>query len=273
MTKVLAALDNSLAAKPVLQTAVALGGLLDAEVDPVHVPVDGDRVARATAAAEGLALRIVTGPVAQRLLEEGRQDEVVAAVVGARGTPAGPKPLGHTALALATSLPKPVVVVPPDIRRPGKLRRVLAPVEGGVELTPTAIIELARGADLDVVVLHVLEEAALPAFTDQPQHEQGAWAREFLLRYCPWGIGSARLEVRVGRAEDLVAPVAHETDSDIIALGWTQEVAEHRAPVVRAVLARAQVPVMLVPVQLSRTAADQAQREEEAWNSLRLSRA
>jgi hypothetical protein len=74
-----------------------------------------------------------------------------------------------------------------------------------------------------------------------------------LRRYCPWGIGAVQLEVRVGRSEELVPLVAAEERVDLIALGWSQELAEGRAPVVRAALARGRTPVMLVPVQTAST--------------------
>jgi hypothetical protein len=111
------------------------------------------------------------------------------------------------------------------------------------------VIALAREAQLDVVVLHVHEEESLPAFTDQPQHEERAWATEFLARYCPSGLGTVRLDVRVGRCEELVPLVAEEYDADLIALGWSRVLARHRARVVRATLTHARVPVMLIPVQ------------------------
>jgi hypothetical protein len=111
------------------------------------------------------------------------------------------------------------------------------------------VIALAREARIEVIALHVHQEKSLPAFTDQPQHEDRAWAEEFLARYCPSGLGTVRLDVRVGRCEELVPLVAEECGADLIALGWSQVLAEHRAPVVRATLARARVPVMLIPVQ------------------------
>jgi nucleotide-binding universal stress UspA family protein len=250
MKKVIAALDNSLAAKPVLISARTLGGILGAEVEAVHVPVNGDRVARNAAAAERIPLRTAEGPVVDRLIEEGLASDVIALALGARGTPAGCRPLGSTAVAVATSLQKPVVIVPPDARRPGELRRVLVPLEGpgAATRTPQTIIELAQGKELEVVVLHVREEESLPLFTDQPQHEQPAWLEEFLRRYCPWGIGAVRAEVRAGRSDELVPLVAEQTQADLIALGWSQELAEGRAPVVRAALTRASTPVLLVPV-------------------------
>ena len=39
-----------------------------------------------------------------------------------------------------------------------------------------------------------------------------------------------------------------ESSCDLIALGWSQELSADRAPVVRETLARANLPVLLVPV-------------------------
>jgi nucleotide-binding universal stress UspA family protein len=271
--EIIAALDNSLAAKPVLTTALALGDLLGAQVIPVHVSLDGARVAAGTAENAGLKLQVRRGPIVEQLFDQARGEEVVALVLGTHGSPGDRRPLGSTAVAIATSVQKPVVVVPPDARTPGALRRVLIPIERGVSasLTPQAIIELAQGAELDVVVLHVHEPTALPAFTDQPQHEQSEWTREFVRRYCPWGIGAVRLEVRIGSADEVVPRFAEQERADIIAFGWAQELAEGRAPIIRATLSRGKVPVMLVPVDVP--ILDVARiSEEESWSSLRSSR-
>jgi nucleotide-binding universal stress UspA family protein len=268
MKDVIAALDNSLAATPVLKTALALSALLDTQVVPVHVAVNGDRVAQNTAERAGLTLRTLHGPIVERLLQQAQPERVAALVLGARGTPGDRRPLGSTAVAVATTLRKPVVVVPPDAKANGDLSRVLIPIESGVSasLTPSAIVEVTQGTSLDVVVLHVHEPTALPSFSDQPQHEQTAWSREFLRRYCPWGIGTVGLEVRIGNAEDLVPVVADESAVDIIALGWSQELAEGRAPIVRAALARSKVPVMLVPVEIP-TTGEQLVAKEESWSN------
>ncbi len=252
MTKVIAALDNSLAATPVVRAAVALAELLGATTEALHVEEDGHAVAAVAAEAVGLRLRREDGPVAEVLLRAASEPDVAALVVGARATPAGRRPAGGTALAVATSLDKPVLVVPPD-GRVGPLRRALVPIEAGDDpgMAPRAIFEPARGTELEVIALHVIDEERLPAFTDQPQHETAAWAHEFLRRYCPWGIGTVGLETRVGRAEELVPVVADEADVDIVALAWAQELAPHHAPVVEAALARGRVPVMLFPVRVT----------------------
>jgi nucleotide-binding universal stress UspA family protein len=250
MTKVLAAVDNSLVCKAVLDTARSLGDVLGAKVEALHVSDGEDQTVSAAAANADVPLRFVSGAVVDVLIEAGDATDVAAVVIGARGVPSDPRPLGGTALAVATSLLKPVVVVPPDAAPPEALRRVLVPLEGTVStsLAPRSIIELARGAELDVLVLHVHDASSLPSFTDQPQHENAAWAQEFLTRYCPWGIGLAHLETRVGTGAAVVPAVAEESGCDLIALGWSQDLAAGRAPVVRAALERGRVPVLLVPV-------------------------
>jgi nucleotide-binding universal stress UspA family protein len=249
VSRVIAALDNSFAAGPVLATARNLARLFDASIDAVHVREDGARIAESVAGAAGLSLRVLEGPTVEALVEAAEAEDVVALVVGARRTPAGARPVGATALELVSSLPKPVVVVPPDIA-PGALKRVLVPLEGtrSTSLTARSIVRLARGAHVDVIVLHVHDEETLPAFTDQPQHESAAWEQEFLDRFCPWGLGEALVEVRAGRPEDQIALAAQENAADLIALGWSQELAAGRAPVVRAVLERGHIPILLLPV-------------------------
>jgi nucleotide-binding universal stress UspA family protein len=251
MRHVLAALDRSPTAKPVVAAAHALATLVGAEVTALHVGVDGADVPRSLAAQAGMPLRVVAGDVVHRLVEAADAGDVAAVVVGARGIASDPRRVGATAVAVATTVPKPVVVVPPQADPPAAYTRVLVPLEGSAttSLAPRPLIERAASAGLDVVVLHVLGLETMPAFTDQPQHEHTAWEIEFLARHCPWGSGAARLEMRLGQSEDLVPLVARELDCDLIVLGWSQELAPNRARVVRATLERSSVPVMLVPAR------------------------
>jgi nucleotide-binding universal stress UspA family protein len=265
MTKVIAALDNSLAARPVVASAKALARVLGSEVEALHIGDDSDDVPRSAAAWAELELHTRTGPTVERLVEEGSLEDVAALVIGARGTI--PHPVGTTALEVAATLPKPLVVVPPEVERPDVLRRIVVPLEGtlSASLAPNEIFELAKDTELDVVALHVLDETSMPAFNDQPQHEAREWAREFVARYCPLGVGDVRLETRVGRRDEEILRATEELEGDLIALGWSQELAPGRAPVVRAALERAHVPVLLVPVHV---AADTAATEkEEQWSS------
>ncbi len=250
MKKILVALDNSLAGKALLAAARTFAALLDVEVQAVHVQTDGDRTARSIAEAAGIPFQVLKGPVVERLVEAGGASDVVALAIGARGTPSARRPLGSTASAVASALPKPVMIVPPDAEPPGAFRRVLVPIEGSVShtLAPRWLFEPARDAGVDVLALHIHDAESIPAFTDQPQHEQPAWTDEFVRRYCRWGIEEVRLETRVGRIGELVPIVATERDCDLIALGWSQELSSARAPVVRETLERARLPVLLVPV-------------------------
>ena len=253
MKKVLAALDSSAAGRSVLASAQALASLLDCEVEALHVRINGHRTVRDLAESAGIRLRTVTGPVAESLVDAGEQGDVVALAVGARSSPASAKPLGGRAEAIATSLSKPVLIVPPDGDPPESFRRVLVPLEGSLSssLAPRWLFELHGGSQVDVIALHIHDERSIPSFTDQPQHEVSAWASEFVQRYCPRGIGTLQLETRVGRIGELVPLVAEQCECDLIALGWSQQLSPSRAPVVHETIQRSQLPVLLVPVELS----------------------
>lgn len=266
MKKVLIALDNSLAARAVIPSGRALAALLNADIEAVHVRVDGGRTVRETAEWAELPLRVADGSVVENLIEAGNTDDVVALALGARGSDVTRRPLGSTAASVATALPKPVLIVPPSANAVSVFRRVLVPVEGtrSSSLAPRVVFQLAAGAQIDAVALHVYDESSVPAFTDQPQHEQPAWEREFLQRYCPWGIGDIKLETRAGRSGEIIAQVAEECDCDLIALGWSQELSGGRAPVVRETLERSSRPVLLVPVRLPMNGSDSASNHPSA---------
>lgn len=242
MAFVLAALDNSLAANPVLAAARAVARMLGARVEAIHVLGEGVEAAEHAARAAGVPLRLSSGPVVERLVEAAQADEVAVMAIGALGTTRSDHALGSTALAVVTSVPTPVVVVPPAAKVAPQLRRVLVPLEGTVSssVAPRSMIELAVGAEVEVVALHV----------DGQEEEDEAWAREFLARYCPWGIGKVRVDRRTGRREELIPLVAEETESELIVLGWAQQLSGGRAPVVNAALDHSKIPVMLIPVSL-----------------------
>jgi nucleotide-binding universal stress UspA family protein len=270
MRKVIAALDNSAAATCVVAVATRLADVFGAEVEAVHVGVREAGTAAATAAAAGVELRRLEGPVVSALGEVMKDASAAALVVGTRGVPTG-RTVGSTALELITSLDKPIVVVPPDADRRRMLKRVLIPLEGTIatSLAPKGLIELAEDAEIEIVVLHVHDAATIPSFTDQPQHEASAWREEFLARYCPWGIGNVSMHVRVGRRGDEILHAVAETNADLVALGWTQELAVGRAPIVRELLERGRTPVLLLP--LRPVSESRAAERRSVWNSLQSS--
>jgi nucleotide-binding universal stress UspA family protein len=252
MTKILAAIDNSAAARPVLAMAVALAELLAVDVEALHIREDGDRNARAAARAAGVPLRSATKPVIRALVEAGRSAQVVGVVLGARGVETGRRPAGHVALELAVSLSKPLVVVPPSAPVPIELHRILVPLNGR-RTTSVALAEtlmLAARQELELVVLHVHDQTSIPFFSDQPHHEVESWAQEFLRRHCLYP-ERVQLEVRIGIPGENVLKVAAETSADLIALGWSQDLSPGHAAVVREVLERSGIPVLLVPIAVN----------------------
>jgi nucleotide-binding universal stress UspA family protein len=253
MSIVVAALDNSAAAEPVVATAIRLAELYSAETRALHVREDGSEAAMAAARTADLELKSVSGPTVERLIAAASEPAVRAIVVGARGLPGGRRPAGRTALALITSVGKPVVVVPPDVSRPERIESVLVPLDGS-RASAAALagtISLARESGLEVVVLHVSEEERLPRFADHLQHEARVWAEEFIARNCPLPPEEVRLELRVGNPDELLVQVALETEADLIAMGWSQDLDAGHAAVVREALTRSPVPTFLLPVEPS----------------------
>jgi nucleotide-binding universal stress UspA family protein len=239
MAMVLAALDNSLATNPVLVAARALARVLGVRVEAIHVIGDG-QAPENDAQAAGVPLTMTSGPVVERLVEA-CEDNVAAMVIGARGTIESGRTFGSTALAVVTSLSKPVVVGPPGAVVAPRLRSALVPLEETTSplLTPRSTIELAPGDQVDVIVLYV-----------GGGHYDEEWTQEVLARYSPWGIGEVRVERRAGSREEIVPMVAEEVSPDLVVLGWAQQLSDDRGPVVRAVLERSKLPVMLIPVSV-----------------------
>src|SRR5437870_3779483 len=78
MTKILAAVDNSPAAAPVLSVAADVARIARSSVDAVHVDEGGSRTARGMAEAAGLPLRILDGRPSPVLVGEASTPGVLA---------------------------------------------------------------------------------------------------------------------------------------------------------------------------------------------------
>ena len=251
--KVLAAVDETAAAGPVLAASHEIARVFGADVAAVHVVQGGAQRVRGVAAEEHVPLAELEGPPGARLAQALEDDDAVALVVGTRTRPQGVREIGSTALEVVTTARKPVFAIPPELPAAFAIRRVLVPLEGSLSTSsahaPYPALDLPGAEHVDIVILHVLEEDALPAFSDQPQHEWEAFGREFLARYSPWPVEHVRLETRVGRPDRHILPVARETHCDLIALAWEQELAPGRASIVRDTLRRGRIPVLLMPVK------------------------
>jgi nucleotide-binding universal stress UspA family protein len=247
-----AALDQSATAPTVLAASHEIARLFAANVSAVHVLQDGVQRVRELAADDHVPLTELEGPPGARLAQALADDDTaIALVVGTRAQPQGGREIGSTALEVVTTAHKPVFIIPPELPAGFAVRRVLMPLEGSpsTSYAPYHAFEVPGADHVDIVILHVLEAHALPAFSDQPQHEWEAFDREFLARYSPWPVEHVRLETRVGRPDQHILPVAQETDCDLIVLAWAQDLTPGRASVVRETLRRGTIPVLLVPVK------------------------
>jgi nucleotide-binding universal stress UspA family protein len=249
--KVLAALDQTAAAPTVLAASHEIARLFAAEVSALHVLQDGVQRVRKLVADDRVPLAELEGAPGARLAQAlDDDDDAVALVVGTRAQRQGGREIGSTAFEVVTTAHKPVFIIPPELSAGFAVRRVLVPLEGSLSTsTACAALDVPGAERVDVVILHVLEEHALPPFSDQPQHEWEAFGREFLARYSPWPVEHVRLETRLGRPDQHILPVARETDCDLVVLAWAQEPAPGRACIVRDTLLRGTIPVLLVPVK------------------------
>jgi len=247
VSKIIAAIDNSAAARPVLTMAHAVARALGGSPEAAHVLEGGDETARAEAEGMGIPLRALAGEPLEELARLVAEDDVAAAVVGTRGQVSGPRPAGHLALALAGRTDKPVVAVPPDARPPTELHDVLIAMEGtpGKARALRRTIALSADAGLDLVVVHVDEE--VPSFTDQVQHETEAYSQAFLARHV-MGAPQARLELRIGDPAAEVLKAIDILHPDLVAVGWPHSDDPGRGVVAREILDRSPIPVLLVAV-------------------------
>lgn len=253
MTVILAAIDGSDAAAPVLATARAVADQTSSTLRVVHVregDPDLDAAAAAAAGDADVELQELDGAPTGAIVHAVADPEVVLVVVGARGTPQGPRPCGHIALEVAEQVDKPVLVVPPDGGRDpsAPIRRALVPLEGTPEST-AAVSEQLRGlaaAGVELTALHVFDADTVPRFWDQTGYAEESFAAEFASRWCTEPDVDIRL--RRGAPGAAVVDVADAEGIDVIALGWSQNLEPGRAGVVRAVLEHACIPILLVPV-------------------------
>ncbi len=247
MSTVVAALEDSFTAAPVIAAASALAPLLGSTVEAVHVGGIEGSTARASAVQAGVPFRTIPGEPIPQLLALAQQD-VTAVVCGSRDRLTGEAPLGHVVLALADLLPRPLLVVPPDVVPGGRVERVLVALKG----TPGRVKELryalqvVSGADVELTVIHVESVDAIPRFTDSEAHETEEFAREFLRRYWP-AVPPARLVLPFGGPAEEVLTLAEDVRPDVLVAGWPQPSQGH-GHVVREVLRRSRFPVLLVPL-------------------------
>jgi nucleotide-binding universal stress UspA family protein len=248
---IVAAIDNSAAATPVLKTALALAPVFGARVEALHVADQEGITARACAAGLHVPLRTVPGPPVEAVIRATAADDVVAVVLGTRNRPVATPVAGHTAPSVASATAKPVILVPPSWAVPATLSRVLVGIKG----TPRRAralkrtVELAGAAGLELFVVHVDQEDSIPLFSDQVQYETELYVGEFLARYLPGTGDNVRVQLRTGVAADEILAAADEVDAHLIAIGWPHSLDPERGHVAREIAARSRRGVVLVAVE------------------------
>jgi nucleotide-binding universal stress UspA family protein len=240
-----AAIDRSPCAQPVLATAQALADALSAEVSALYVS-EGDEPPTEAAADWGIRLEVRHGQPADVILEVFSAPGALG-VIGARDRAEDQRPTGRTTARVILQVTRPVVVVSPRTRplRHGRLSRVLLPLDG-TAAAATSLEDLAEAfsaAGLDLTVHHVFEHATAPTYWDQPQHEAHSWGREFQRRWCDRP--GTSVTGTFGEAADEIVAAVEDERSDMILLSWAQNSVPGRAEVVKAVLKEAGVPVLL----------------------------
>jgi hypothetical protein len=249
MSTVLAAVDDSAATMPVLTAALALAPLLGSTVDAVHVGPELGATARSCAERVGVPLRAEPGdpvPTLVRLASEG----VTAVVVGTHDSPVRGSQVGHLATELADLLPRPLLVVPPQCSPRDRIERVLVALEGqpGRARPLRHTLEVVADGELDLTVVHVDDEAHVPAFSDSAAHEPATFAHEYLARYWPLA-PTARLALPIGSPAEEVLAVARDVVPDVVVAGWPQGAGPLHGHVVRELLRRCPYPLLLVAVE------------------------
>lgn len=262
MNVVLAAIDATEAARPVLATAVGLSHTLQVATRALHVAGEGNPRVPADLAEEFDVPFELAGPAAHSdkvaaIVAAAEDPDVSAVVLALHGLPggaeAGPdqqptgRQPGRTALAVTAQVTKPVVVVPPDQPITAAPRRVLFPLDGThrVSTAVHATVRTYVEAGFEAIAVHVFEPKTVPRFLDGPA-DAVIWADEFAARQHVAELG-VRLVVGVGEPVAKLLQVADAEDVDMIALGWRQDLSAERSRVVRGILARSTRPVALIP--------------------------
>lgn len=142
---------------------------------------------------------------------------------------------------------RPLLVVPERAAlTSGHLTRVLVPLDGRAETAAgvAGMVDRLRTGGAEVVAVHVFVPTTVPAFWDQAAHSHESWTAEFLRRNLP---AARDLGLRRGEpAEEVLAEVA-ASGIDLLLLGWSQNLIEGKAQIVRECLMSGSVPVLLVP--------------------------
>jgi nucleotide-binding universal stress UspA family protein len=223
MERVVAVVSDQGNAGAVLSTAHALAARIDAVVQSLRVEQN-----------------LLNPQCTTRIMEASRADDVRMLVLPA---------VGQQALPISHMTGKPVALAPRGSGAPSRIKRLLIPHDGS-QPTGMALAERfseAHTEDMEVLLLHVLDERSLPSYSDQSSYEFDTWIEEFKRRYATFG-GTIRVEVLRGTPALMVLAAADKYKPDLLVLGWSRQLLPGRAATVRQVLEHAAGAMMLLPV-------------------------
>jgi nucleotide-binding universal stress UspA family protein len=254
-------------------SAIAMGRLLASALRaPLHVlfvwptPIAASEVPRLLGmpkgALEGIVLDVEVGDPVERLVAFAVRNPTAMVVIEADPEEAQSEPFGVSSLAARTIAAATVPVMVVRQSPPGRLSRILLPLDGTPStagaLGPAG--ELARDlrASLDIVLVgeahhrppHEHGSMAPPQYVDQPQHEWAAFSDEFVHRFltvlghCPTEVPT-RFFLGAGDPAEEILRYADELGSDLTVLVWHGHVPDH-CSVFRTVLRRAACPVLVL---------------------------
>lgn len=256
---VLVPLDGAIASRSALPVAHTLARHLGATVHVLHASDP------ALPAAE-IGRRFGNGAV--EVVHAAAGDPAAAILAAARGgapvvmTPHAGHPgamgLGPVAARVLAGAEGPVVLVPPERGEVAwEPRGVVAPLDGapGSGAAVTTVHDLVRDTGARLTLLHVVDAGlhrprvpgsyAAPRYVDRPHHDWPAWCAEVVDRSGARGLDHVRVRVATGHPGPTILRAAGAEAADLVVLAWTG-VLDERADTLRAILAGARCPVMVV---------------------------
>ncbi len=264
-------LDGSVTSAGAFGAASALTRLVGGVLHVVHVtdqPVPHHRLARHLHIApmeKDFVLHQKRGDVTAAILKLAESVSAWMIVMSGQGKTNDPERLaGQTALDLIQRSTFPVMVIRAAMREPPgtdwRPARMLVPLEGLslADCVIKKVFDLAREMKLDLDILHIaadrkrppmeVETFASPRYLDHPQYDWPAWSEEFLYRFYAYLHPDAQMRLfhRRGNPYAVTLRFAMENAEDLIALSWRGLLHEKMAETVRGVLARAEVPTLLI---------------------------
>ncbi len=249
MTRVLAGVDGSPVSVDVLRGAVVMADLLGAQAEALHVGPGPLPELQRLAAATGVRLAEREGTAERVLAAVLREHDVVLGVVGTSGGGRAEVPVGHTATAVMTGSVRPLLVVPPGSFPPHRrhVQHALVPLDGRPASAEAVepMLRLLGEAGVDMLVVHVFDDATVPTFWDQPQHAVPAWEREFLHRNLP--MLRTRLRLCQGEPAAQLVRTASEQGIDLVVVGWSQDLSPGHARTMQQLLKAGGVSLLLLP--------------------------